>query len=464
MSWNQETYYRALSARDHRFDGIFFVGVTSTRIYCRPVCPARTPLLKNCTFHRSPAAAAQAGFRPCLRCRPELAPGRAPIDAVSRLARVAAEQLETSESVTELALQLGVSSRQLRRAFQKEFGVSPAALRTHRRLELARRLLRETEMSITDIAYSSGFGSLRRFHAAYKSQFKEPPRARQTGEEQSELRLELAYRDPLNWQSLLDYLAPRLWPGVERVSGHHYRRNVELDGRRGTIEVGPRSDGALEARISVSLSPVVAPVLQRLRRLFDLDCDPQLIAEQLKPQLGDFESGHRVPGAFDNFELSLRAILGQQISVGAATTLGGRLVQRFGQPLESEDAGLTHYFPEPQTLAEACADEIAALGMPRSRALTVQALARAVAAGNLSLQPGVDLQQQLQQLQELPGVGSWTAQYIAMRALRWPDAFPASDLGLRKAMKRISSSELQEKSKAWRPWRAYAAMHLWSTL
>lgn len=466
MSWDQTTYYKALSARDARFDGVFFVGVTSTRIYCRPICPARTPLQKNCTFHLSPAAAALAGFRPCRRCRPELAPGRAPVDAVSRLARIAADRVDRLSSLGELAQELGVSDRQLRRAFAREYGVSPQAMRTHRRLELAHKLLTESNLSVTEVAFASGFGSLRRFHAAFKEHFNIVPRELQRSFSQREtVTLQLSYRPPLDWEALLHYLAPRLWPGVESIERSCYRRVIGEPGVSGILEIAPaRHPDRLDVKIPLEMASQSASILRSVRRLFDLDCDPAPIAAQLKPSLPNFREGIRVPGAFHNFELALRALLGQQVSVKAATTLGGRLVRAFGRPLTRPQGNLTHLFPEARTLSNAALHELQELGLTSARASSLQALAEAVSTGRLRLEPGLDMEHQLQELQALPGIGPWTAHYIAMRALGWPDAFPHQDLGLRKAQDNCSARELLERSQAWQPWRSYAAQHLWRTL
>lgn len=466
MNWTQDTYYKALSARDVRFDGVFFVGVTSTRIYCRPICPARTPLQKNCTFHPSPAAAAQAGFRPCLRCRPELAPGRAPVDAVSRLARVAAERVDQTPNLAQLASDLGVSSRQLRRAFAREYGVSPQTMRTHRRLELAHRLLTESSLSITEVAFASGFGSLRRFHAAFKEHFNTAPGELKRAPKGSEtVTLQLSYRPPLNWEALLEYLSPRLWPGVETIDGSTYRRTIGERDIQGILEVTPaRQPARLDVSIPLEMATHSASLLRSVRRLFDLDCDPAPIAAQLQPTLPNFRQGIRVPGAFDNLELALRALLGQQISVKAATTIGGRLVRACGTPLKSPKQDLTHLFPSAEVLGKTPLEALQGLGLTSKRAASLNGLARAVSEGQLRLEPGLEMESQLQELQSVPGIGPWTAHYIAMRALGWPDAFPHQDLGLRKAQGNCTAAELLEASESWRPWRAYAAQHLWRTL
>ncbi|MBM7113630.1 AlkA N-terminal domain-containing protein [Archangium primigenium] len=475
-----DTCYRALSARDRRFDGLFFVGVATTGIYCRPVCTARTPRAERCTFYRSAAEAEQAGFRACLLCRPELAPGHAPVDAGARLAAAALARIEAGAlneaSLDALAGELGVTSRHLRRVTEAALGVSPVALAQTRRLALAKQLLQDTALPLAEVAFASGFRSVRRFNALFQARFGRPPSALRRGDAERPappaLVLRLDYRPPLAWETLLGFLQGRALPGVEHVADGAYRRTVRLGDTQGWLVV--RADPerpALRAELSLSLAGALMPVAARLRALFDLDAQPALIADCLarEPLLAPHVQatpGLRMPGAFDAFEMTVRAILGQQVSVRAATTLSGRLVARFGEPVASPGPhpALTHHFPRPETLASATEDAVAALGLPGARARTLLAVSRALAEGTVRLEPHADVEQTLAALQALPGIGPWTAHYIAMRALRWPDAFPASDLGIRKALGGATAKAAEARAEAWRPWRTYAVMHLWNSL
>jgi AraC family transcriptional regulator of adaptative response / DNA-3-methyladenine glycosylase II len=473
-----ETCYRALTARDRRFDGLFFVGVATTGIYCRPVCTARTPRRERCAFYRTAAEAEGAGFRACLLCRPELAPGGAPVDSVPRLVAAAVSRIEggflNESSIEGLATELGVTSRHLRRAMESELGVSPVELAQSRRLALAKQLLQDTTLPVAEVAFASGFQSVRRFNALFQERFGRPPVAlRREGGEAVESRsfvLRLDHRPPLDWETLLGFLRGRAIPGVEHVGDSEYRRTVRLGGKTGWLAV--RHDAkrpALRSEVSLSLAGVLMSVVARLRALFDLDAQPEVIAECLRRDalLAERVQAHpglRVPGAFDPFEMTVRAILGQQVSVRAATTLCGRLVARFGEPFEGPCAELSRLFPTPETLAAATEDDIAALGLPGARARSLQALARAVAGGSVRLERHADVAETMAALEELPGIGAWTAHYIAMRALRWPDAFPASDLGIRKALGGLTAKAASERAEAWRPWRAYAVLHLWTSL
>jgi AraC family transcriptional regulator, regulatory protein of adaptative response / DNA-3-methyladenine glycosylase II len=479
MTLDQESCYRALSARDPRFDGLFFVGVTSTGIYCRPVCPARLPRRDRCHFYGSQAAAEQAGFRPCLRCRPELAPGRASVDSASRLAGAAAARIAAGAlnqaGVEDLARELFVGARQLRRALRREYGVGPAELAQTNRLLLAKRLLGETELSMTEVAFASGFSSVRRFNGLFRERYGLAPgelrRSPGGGALHATLSLTLPFRPPLDWEALLTFLAGRATPGVEVVEGGRYRRTLVLGGHRGHLAVGPDEGAkhALRVEVSHSLAPVLMPLLSRLRTLFDLDAEPDRIAGCLErdPVLGPRVRRHpglRVPGAVDGFELAVRAVLGQQVSVQAATTLAGRLAHAFGEPAETGHPGLTRYPVAAERLAAAEPEQLLDLGVTRARAHCIIGLAAAAAAGELRLEPGADVDGTIETLQALPGIGPWTAQYIAMRALHWPDAFPHTDLMLKRAFGTSSAAELLQAAEAWRPWRAYAALHLWNSL
>jgi AraC family transcriptional regulator of adaptative response / DNA-3-methyladenine glycosylase II len=475
--------YRALTAHDARFDGRFFVGVASTRVYCRPICRVRMPKRENCAFFANAAAAEQAGYRPCLRCRPELAPGRASVDAADRLAQGAAMALEDrlleDDDVEEIAARLGVTGRHLRRVFEAAFGVSPAQYRHTQRLLLAKRLLADTQLPITEVAYASGFRSLRRFNAALAEHYRLTPtamrRERTRDRGADAIVLELAYRPPFDWSRLLAFLARRSIRGVEDVRDEAYRRTVALpasldrgqgrgDAQTGWIEVTHAPVRAtLRVAVSSGLAGMLPAVAARVRRLFDLAAEPAEIAARLGP-LAAVAPGVRVPGAFDGFEVAVRAILGQQVTVAAATTLAGRFASAFGTPVATSHAALTHAFPSAARVAAADWREIAALGIVGARAQALVALARAVASGSLALEPSADVAATVAALESLPGLGPWTAQYIAMRALGWPDAFPESDLGILKALGVASPRAARERAEGWRPWRAYAVMHLWLSL
>ncbi len=481
--------YAALRARDVRFDGRLFVGVSTTGIYCRPVCTAKLPRFERCTFYASAAAAERASFRPCLRCRPELAPGLARVDALSRLAQRAVRRIEDGASdLSALARALGVSERHVRRALTAELGVAPAELIRTRRLLLAKQLLTDTRMPVTDVAFASGFASLRRFNAAFRERYRLAPTAlrksaaakplltkRAPGEAGAAepldaIALDLPFRPPLAWNALLGFLAPRSTRGVEAVADGCYERTVELGALRGWVRVAPSPRGnALRAHISASLAPALLPVAAKLRALFDLAADPARIEPQLAadPVLRAFVAarpGLRVPGAFDGFELLARAILGQQVSVAAATTFAARLGERFGEPLETPLAALTRLTPGAARIASARVDSIAAIGLTRPRAESLRAAARACAEGVLDLAPGADPERTRDALLALPGIGPWTADYVLMRAVAWPDAFPHGDLGLRRALGIDDARAVLARAEAWRPWRAYGALHLWTSL
>lgn len=466
--------YQALHARDTRFDGHFFVAVSSTGIYCRPICPATVPKRVNCRFYPSAAAAEAAGYRPCLRCRPELAPGHSSVDARHRLARAAAARLdEVGESgcaLAGLAGELGVTDRHLRRVFRAEFGVTPVAYAQTQRLLVAKRLLTDTRLPVTEVALAAGFNSLRRFNALFRERYRMAPgdlrkRGRPAG---GELVFPLAYRPPLAWAPLRDFLDQRAIAGVELVDAGEYRRTVAIRrGERvhyGWLTVAPIAGrNSLKATLSSDLSAVVPEVLSRLKRLFDLACQPDQVARCLGP-LAEAHPGLRVPGAFDGFEAAVRAILGQQITVRAARTLAGRVAATLGTPIETPFAGLTHAFPDAATLAATDAETLGKLGILRRRVAAIQTLARALDAGSLRLAPGANVEETLASLKALPGIGDWTAQYLAMRALSWPDAFPAADYGVLKALGERSPARARERAEAWRPWRAYAVLHLWQSL
>jgi AraC family transcriptional regulator of adaptative response / DNA-3-methyladenine glycosylase II len=471
-----DTFYRALRARDPRFDGVFFVGVTTTGIYCRPVCTARPPRRDRCLFFQRPAEAEAQGFRACFICRPELAPGNAPVDAVPRLVESAVRRIEQGAlndgSVEDLAAELGVTDRHLRRAMVELLGVSPVELAQTTRLAFAKRLLHDSRLKLSDVAFASGFQSVRRFNSSFRARFDRPPT--QVRKERlaslassGDVTLRLDYRPPLAWDALLGFLAYRAIPGVESVLDGAYLRTVTLNGKRGWVRVVPHSARpALVATVSTSLLGVLMPLVARLRALFDLDAQPQAIdahlgAHRALKRAVRATPGLRVPGACDGFETAVRAVLGQQVTVRAATTLAGRVVERFGDTLSTPHDALTHLFPPAERLANATVDQVAKLGMPGARAEALIGLARAVSQG-LTLRAGVPLEPTLAALRELKGIGDWTAQYLAMRALSWPDAFPASDLGVLRALDAKNAKESLERSHAWSPWRSYAVLHLWN--
>jgi AraC family transcriptional regulator of adaptative response / DNA-3-methyladenine glycosylase II len=474
MEIDPEACFNAVRARDRRFDGRFFVAVTSTKIYCRPICPVRPPKRENMRFYGSAAAAEGAGFRPCLRCRPERAPGIATVDAVSRLVGAAMAGIEehalSSARVGTLASSLGVSDRHLRRVTESELGVSPIELAQTQRLLLAKRLLSETSMSATEIAFASGFGSVRRFNALFKSRYGLTPRLlRGNSLSVTGLRCRLEFRPPLAWESLLTYLRQRAIPGVESVDATHYRRTVQIDAHQGWMSVSlAKSGGALDLEMSQSLAPVIGTVIGRVKNLCDLGAVPDAVGAVLSQDallcpIVRHLPGLRVPGAFDGFELGVRAILGQQVSVKSATTMAGRWAANFGTAIATPYPGLQWLTPGAARMAQVPADEIAATGMVGSRARCIVALARAVADKRVTLSFAADVDAELDALQRLPGIGPWTAQYIAMRALNWPDAFPGTDLMLLRAAK-ATVKQLHLRAEAWRPWRAYATHYLWQSL
>lgn len=481
-----ERCYRALESRDGRFDGLFFIGVVTTGIYCRPVCPARTPRRCNVRFYACAAAAEAAGFRACRRCRPETAPGTPAWLGTSATVARALRHIDAGAldetGVEELAGRLGIGERHLRRLFLVHLGASPIAVAQTRRLHFARKLIDETRLPMTRVAFEAGFSSVRRFNTAVKRAYGCSPRELRGGSPRADARegqlcLRLGYRPPFDARRLFGFLALRAIPGVEVVTASGYRRSVRLavegragwEERCGTISVtAPRTGNFLELRVAPELSAGLARIAHGVRRLFDLGADPREITAWLRRDPGlrgrlVRAPGLRVPGAFDGFELAVRAILGQQVSVRGATTLAGRVVKQFGTPLGDTAAGEpTHAFPSARAL---CDTELESVGLTRARAGAIRGLAQAVAAGGLELDRPLGLDPALATLEALPGIGPWTAHYVAMRALGEPDAFPASDLGLRKALgahgSPLPERVLAERAEAWRPWRAYAAMALW---
>lgn len=475
MLMDDDACYAALITRDSRFDGRFFVGVSTTGIYCRPVCPSKQPKRPSCRFFPSAAAAEQGGFRPCLRCRPEQSPGLAPVDRISRLSLAAAHLIEKGflweASLRGLANQLDVSDRHLRRAFSETFGVSPVRYAQTQRLLLARQLLRDTSLSILEVAEVSGFKSLRRMNELFRERYRTNPgrlRRSATRSFPDEPVFELGFRPPYAWQEILRFLEGRAIPHVESVSRGVYRRSVRVssgpDGHAGWISVEPDgSRNTFRVTVSPSLSRVIPQVLEGVRHLFDLSASPGEIGKSLGPLIARVP-GLRVPGAFDGFEMAVRAILGQQITVKAARTLAGRFSSSFGFPVDTPDPEITRTFPLPEQIARLTPEDLAGLGITRNRVRTILALANACVSGAVSLAPVPDVQKEISRLRALPGIGEWTAQYIAMRVMAWPDAFPHTDLGIMKAMNERSPARVLEIAESWRPWRAYAAMALWQSI
>jgi AraC family transcriptional regulator of adaptative response / DNA-3-methyladenine glycosylase II len=480
MDMDATACYRAISTRDARFDGRLFVGVKTTGIYCRPICPARTPKFENVSFYASAAAAQEAGLRPCLRCRPETSPDlafwRGTSNTVSRaLALIEAGGLDEAD-VEGLANRLGVGARQLRRLFHQHVGASPVAVAQTRRVLLAKQLIHETQLPMAEVALASGFQSVRRFNETFLRMFGRSPatlrRVRdKTRREAGSLSVRLAYRPPYDWDAMLAFLRARAIPGVEMVSESVYRRTIAIGEASGMIEVAPADKNRVDVSVRFPDMAALPQIIARVRRVFDLAADPDMIGEHLSldPVLAPLVAarpGLRVPGGWDGFELAVRAIFGQQITVPAATKLLGRLVEAHGARLPApirDVEGLGHLFPSPARVANA---DLSVLGMPKARAVAVTSLARAICADPAIFSRGACLEEAIAKLRSLPGIGEWTAQYIAMRELREPDAFPAADIGLLRAMAtadgRPSPAELLARAERWRPWRAYAALHLWA--
>lgn len=480
MDLNHDACYSAIQVRDARYDGRFFTAVKTTRIYCRPVCPARTPLSKNVTFYSTAAAAQEAGYHPCLRCRPETAPELGPghelPDSVARALQLIELGALDEDGVDALAGRLGVGERQLRRQFRQHLGASPVAVAQTRRVLLAKQLIHETHLPMAEIAFAAGFGSIRRFNEIFLDLFGRAPGALRRSEkpevsagQHGEIKLLLRYRPPYDWDAMLGFLRLRAIPGIEQVSGDAYARTICLDGDQGTVTVRPGTGNALQATVRFPRLQALPAIIARLRRVFDLASDPVAIAAQFSQDpimtaLIQARPGLRVPGAWDGFELAMRAVLGQQITVVAAIRLAGKLVAAHGAPMALPDGALTHVFPLPQAVAAA---ELASLGMPRSRAATLSAVAAAAVADKHLFDAAGGLEEAVRRLRTIRGVGEWTAQYIALRQLREPDAFPFADIGLIRALEKLESrpytpAQLLARSEPWRPWRAYAAQHLWA--
>ncbi|MFR9675608.1 AlkA N-terminal domain-containing protein [Streptomyces sp. TR02-1] len=488
----EDSRYEAVRSRDARFDGVFFLGVTSTGIYCRPSCPAVTPRRENVRFHPTAASAQQAGFRACRRCRPDAVPGSPEwdtrADAVGRAMRMIADGVVDREGVAGLAARLGYSARQVQRQLTAELGAGPVALARAQRAHTARVLLQTTRLPVTDIAFAAGFSSVRQFNDTIRALHGTTPsglRAARGGgpgavvassseaEGASGIPLRLAFRGPFAAREALDFLARRAVPGVEEVLGtaprRTYRRTLALVHGAGVLEADERTGATasgshtwLDVRLKLTDLRDLTTAVQRVRRLFDLDADPDAVAARFDgdPVLGPATRavpGLRSPGAADGHEAAVRAVLGQQVSVAAARTLAGRLVRAYGKPLPAPDGGLTHLFPEAGALASAPLTE---LGMPGSRKHTLRALDTAVADGTIDLGPGADRDGTGQRLRALPGIGPWTVAYVRMRALGDPDVFLPGDAGVRHGLAALGASP--RDAERWRPWRSYAVHHLWN--
>ena len=464
---------RARISRDPRFDGKFFIGVRGSKVYCRPICPAPTAKEKNCRYFPTAAAAAEAGYRPCLRCRPECSPGTpawiGTPNTVSRALRLISES-GLDGGVEALAQHLGVGSRHLRRLFIRHLGAAPNAVAQTRRLHFAKKLIDETTLPMQEVAAASGFGCVRRFNAAIRTTYKRTPtQIRRLSRQavslpEDQYLFHLRFRPPYDWQGMLAFLGPRATSGVEAVEGNLYRRSIFFQGAAGYFEVScDNESNTLVVRVQFGDPRALFFIIERVRAMFDLNADWTAITGVLRadPLLSDSlrsNPGLRVPGCWNGFELGVRAILGQQITVKGATRLAGALVNKFGQRFSASN-GLSHVFPQPSSLAEA---DVASIGLPKARARTIQSFARAVRDNQISFEGVLDCSAFLLRLCDIPGIGKWTAQYIAMRTLGEPDAFPSGDLGLLRSLSLENPRDLEQRAEAWRPWRAYAAMYLWS--
>src|SRR6202167_3782800 len=473
MELDWQVCSRARLTRDARFDGKFFIGVFTSGVYCRSICPALPAKEKNVRYFPTAAAAAEAGFRPCLRCRPECSSGTpawlGTPSTVSRALRLISESGLDEGGVETLAERLGVGSRHLRRLFLQHLGATPSAVAKTRQLHFAKKLIDETHLRMSDIALASGFGCVRRFNAGIVKVYHRTPTqirrlARQrTLQPENEYLFRLRFRPPYDWNGMLAFLAPRATPGVEAVVNGIYRRTIALDGSDGCFEISLDERGnVLVVRLQFGDPRSLFFITERIRTMFDLNADWGAIVQSLRTDpvlVTQVESGPglRVPGCWNGFELATRAILGQQITVKGAPALAGRMVSSFGRPFSSAN-GLTHLFPNPDVLADA---KLASIGLTGARAETIRTLARAVYEGRIIFERVADSDAFLNRLCEIPGIGKWTAQYVAMRALGEPDAFPSGDLGLLRSMALGSPHQLERQAEAWRPWRAYAAMYLW---
>lgn len=483
---DKKTFYAAFKSKDSRFDGQFFVGISSTGIYCRPVCRARLPKEENCSYFKTAAEAEQAGYRPCLLCRPELAPHKAVEDTGNVLARKAARLLEEScgngLSLTELAGYLGCTDRHLRRIFMEEYHVTPVAYLQTYRLLMTKNLLTDTDLSVIEVAMAAGFGSLRRFNELFQKQYQLSPTSlrkeiKDGKEKRGEINVGVGYRAPYEWQKMLDFLFMRAIPGVETVRDGFYFRTVRQMDRKGKpifgwIKVGNKPQkNILSVTISESLITVLPHLLAHIRRLFDLYCDPEVVYEALScmneiiPEV--CVKGTRVPGCMEPFEMSARAVLGQQITVRVARTLAGRMAEKLGTQIETGIAGLNYVFPSPEDILKLegrIEDHLGPLGIIATRARTIQSLAHMFSSEKIDCSLFADPEKEIEKLMQLPGIGAWTAKYIAMRAIGWTDAFLETDYGIKKALEPMTAKEMLTKAEEWKPWRSYATISLWNSL
>jgi AraC family transcriptional regulator, regulatory protein of adaptative response / DNA-3-methyladenine glycosylase II len=477
MEFAPAVCYRAVLARDARYDGRFFTCVKTTGIYCRPICPARPPKLENCTFVPTAAAAQEAGFRPCLRCRPESSPDldawRGTSATVSRALKVIESGALDDGDVASLADRLEIGERHLRRLFRQHVGAAPVTVAQTRRVLLAKQLIHQTDLSMIQVALASGFGSVRRFNETFQSLYHRPPselRRRVAASPSPEISLVLPYRPPYDWAAMLRFLEVRTIGGLEVITKGSYSRIIELENVMGSITVSHVPDqSALRVVVRFPRLNFLPVIIARIRRMFDLSADPGAINSALSsdPILAPLVSarpGLRVPGGWNGFEIAIRAVLGQQITVKAATQLATRIVSAIGTPVtgSTDIPGLTHTFPQPQRFT---ANILANIGMPKARAATLANIAAAISADDRLFDPRRDLAEAVARLRDLPGIGEWTAQYIAMRALGESDAFLAGDVAVQRKFslnnRRPSASELLARAEHWRPWRAYAVLHLW---
>jgi AraC family transcriptional regulator of adaptative response / DNA-3-methyladenine glycosylase II len=464
---------RARLARDPRFDGKFFIGVLSTKIYCRPICPVPTVKEKNVRYFPTAAAAAEARFRPCLRCRPECSPGTpawfGTSNTVSRALRLIEESGLEDDGMEGVAERLGVSARHLRRLFIQHLGATPSSVAKTRRLHFAKKLIDETSLSMTEVAFASGFGCVRRFNAVIRKTYNRTPThirrlvTKQTIEREGHYLFHLRFRPPYHWKGMLSFLAAHATPGVEAVDERSYRRSISLNGSYGYFEVSlAEQSDALAVRVQVGEPRTLYQIVERIRSMFDLNADWSSIAQSLgtDPKLASLisaEPGLRVPGCWDAFELTARTILGHQIDVKAANALAGKIAKLFGQRISGVDE-ITHLFPTPQILADA---NLSGVGLTRKQAETIRVLSRALCDGKISFERIVDSDDFLARLREILGIDESTAQYVSMRALGEPDALPAGDESLLRALGLKTSNELEKRAEAWRPWRSYASIYLW---
>ena len=464
-NYDKNEYYRAHLARDARFDGKFFVAVRTTMIYCRPICPARKAKLVNLTFYTHAAEAEEAGYRPCLRCRPESAPGSPAWIGTSATVRRAVRMMDSCAldglSIKDIAEKLGVGERWLRDLFQKQVGASPKSILIARKLDIAKNLLENTALSIIDVAFSSGFQSIRRFNDAFKIRFKQPPsKFRKKSSAQECLSIQISYRPPYAWDHMIAFLQMRAVNGVEWIDGNVYQRSIAYHGVSGWMRVSPCDENKLRFEFGFEKSINIVGFVARLRNMFDLDADPLFIEkalsedEMLRPYLQQFQ-GLRIPGAWDGFELAVRAIVGQRISVKAASTILGRITTVAGEPrIGCSVAGLTRLFPTPERIMEA---NLSAVGLPASRVDSIKCLSAEINCGNIVLDGTVDFGETCRKLLAIKGIGKWTVSYIAMRALKDPDAIPETDLIIQQKIKKLGLEPAN-----WAPWRAYAAILLWN--